>query len=269
MEHVQKQTLILLLFPRFPTRVHREAFDNLLRTARLVMSREFRRDLSPDARGRPLSYMHTWVRVSSASDHPASVAIFLWIERGPLISAASSLGTLDDRVSEARAARKILVVPDELWAEVAVLHRADPDAAIFVTWYPGMAVDKTPMPKPLLLLRQRQEYDLSDAGMLGRFLGTRDRVRSPSSTYLSSVGAQDATGPPGEALRLGVTDSHPISVVRARRPSNRALEVRSLDSGRSDPRCDDEDLRDTIEPPPPSPPTSALYGDKPKPKVKL
>jgi hypothetical protein len=274
MEHVQKQTFILLLFPLFPTSGHQEAFDNLLRTARLVVNREFRRALSPAARMRPLNLIHAWVKNAAGEDADASVAVFLWIETGPLIHAAASLGTLDDRVVESRSARKVVVVPDELWVEVAVPHGAGPADAVFVTRYPGMALDKTPVSRPLLLLRQRLDYGFEEVAVLGAYLGTRQRRRAPSSAYLPQTGrdrasdSQDTTGPPEETFRIGVpskpsredettrevaTDSHPISIVRARRPSNGALEVRSLGSGRPDPRCEDEDLRDTIEPPPPEP----------------
>lgn len=274
MEQSRKHTFILLLFPIFPSAGHQEAFENLLRTARLVVSREFQRALSPAARSRPLSHAHAWVRVAAGENPNASVAIFLWIEAGPLVSASSSLNTLDDRVLEARTARKVVVVPDGLWAETAVPHGAGHDDAIFVTQYNGMAVDKTPMRKPLLLLRQRSEYGLSDAGELGKFLGTRERARAPSSAYLPQVHAndevdtRDTTGPPDASFRIGVpsgpsrddettrevvTGLHSMPVVRPRRSSNGAFEVRRLSSGPPDPRCDDEDQRDTIEPPPPSP----------------
>lgn len=281
-----RKTFILLLFPLFPTFGHQEAFENLLKVARLVVSREFRRTLSPDARKRPLHLVHTWVKNAAGQDPDASVAIFLWVESGPLISAASSLGTLDDRVSEVRTARKVLVVPDELWDEVAVSCGAGVGDATFVARYPGMGIDKSPEPKPLLLLRQRLDYGLPDAAALGAYLGTRDRRRAPSSAYLPQVGHEreavmhDTTGPPDETLRIRessppredeitleiATGLNPMPVARTRRsPSAAVIEVpRLVGSKRPDPRCDDEDLRDTIEPPPPSPLPEREDPTKPK-----
>lgn len=273
MEHTNRKTLILLLFPLFPTEGHQVAFENLLKVARLVVNSECRRTLFPNARKRSLNLIHAWVRHVAGEDPEASVAVFLWIDAGPLINAASSLGTLDERVLEARTARKVVVVPDELWAEVAVPHGAGPEAAVFVTQYPGMSIDRAPVFRPLLLLRQRPEYGFSDVAELGKFLGTRDRIRAPSSAYLPHVSfdrkveTPDTTGPPEDTFRIGVpsgparkdetlevvTGAHPVPVARTRRTSNSAAEVRRLASGRPDPRCEDEDLRDTISPPPPEP----------------
>lgn len=227
-------------------------FENLLKVARLVVNSECRRTLFPDARKRSLNLIHAWVRKAAGEDPEASAAVFLWIDAGPLINAASSLGTLDARVLEARTARKVVVVPDELWIEVAAPHGAAADAIAFVTQYPGMSTDRAPVSRPLLLLRQRSEYGFSDAAELGKFLGTRDRVRVPSSAYLPQapfdpqIEASDATGPPEDTFRVGVPSG----------PSRKdeTLEVMRLASGRPDPRCDDEDLRETISPPPPSPP---------------
>lgn len=252
MEHTNRKTLILLLFPLFPTEGHQVAFENLLKVARLVVNSECRSTLIPNARKLSLNLIHAWVRKAAGEDPEASVAVFLWIEAGPLINAASSLGTLDERVLEARAARKVVVVPDELWAEVAVPHGAAADAIVFVTQYPGMSTDRAPVSRPLLLLRQRSEYGFTDAAELGKFLGTRDRVRVPSSAYLPQVSfdrkieTPDTTGPPEDTFRIGV----PSGPAR----KDETLEVMRLASGRPDPRCEDEDLRDTISPPPPPPP---------------
>ncbi len=265
------KTLILLLFPLFPTADHQEAFDNLLRTARLIMSREFLRTLSPEMRSRPLNHRHAWIRLEAGADSEASVAIFQWIESEALLEVASSLGTLDDRVLEARAARKVLVVPDKLWSEIAVPCGADIDETIRVTKYPGMGVDKTPVHKPLLLLRQRLNYGLEEAVALGTYLGTRERKRAPSSMYLPQVGFDptgdmpNTTGPPETSRQIGVpskparddettrevtTGLHAMPLARPRRTSSSgAIEVRRLSSGPPDPRCEDEDRRDTIEPP--------------------
>ena len=143
---VQKQTLILLLFPRFPTRVHRGGLRQSPAYRATRHESRIPRDLSPDGSW-ATSQLHAHmgqglVRVGS----PRVRGDLLSDHKRPARS-APPLGTLDDPACPSKSGPQDPRRTGRSWGRVAVLHGADPDAAIFVTWNPGMAVDKTPMPE--------------------------------------------------------------------------------------------------------------------------
>ncbi|KAA0206600.1 hypothetical protein EDM68_01865 [Candidatus Uhrbacteria bacterium] len=259
----KKRTLIVRLFSFFPTDGHALCFEDLLRVARLEVTPETIRTLDAGARRRALSHVHAWLR-AMASDWDGPLVLFAWFHQ-TLAGTLSSLGTLDHFVPDLRRARKVVVVPDDLWPSL-VGSGSDSEDGWFRVPYASLDGCESESRSAFVLRLDAHQASFRTAVELGLFLGTRTSRRSAAD--LPVIGADEdeptATGPPtpplgvsssptreDETLEIAV-GKHPLPV-RVRHPSNGAVEVRRLGSGRPDPRCEDEDLRDTIEPPPPSP----------------
>lgn len=241
--------LVLLLFPQLEKPDDREAFENLLRTVRLQVDNEHCFALQAEARHRPLSRTHAWVRVMANKTEGQS-AIFLWADEEPngLLAAVSSLTTLDSFVSEAIPACKVVVVPDRLWPSAVRTFVAEPGATSFTSFYPTLDTERNPTSQPVLVFRQRSRFGASDVDELGLYLGTRQRRER-------SIRPDRVSGAPSvredETVEFATEDKGSI---RPRRPSGGVIEAQRLGSVRPDPRCENESERETIEPPPPPQP---------------
>ncbi|MCC6564040.1 hypothetical protein IT087_04060 [Candidatus Uhrbacteria bacterium] len=251
-----KSPLILLLCAQFSTNEARLAFENLLRTARVVIEEATYRFLDP--RNRAPAYIHTWLREQTRHwDGP--LVLFFAANGDDPVQAASKIGTLDQFIPHVREARKVLL-----------LDRGQLDPPHAIQGYTSFDGEGRPANKPLFLMRLGDSYEFETARELGNFLGTRDRPRAPTETLLavrpeeprepgSSPGTPIGTlGVPSKPARGDQTlqafvledpKTGQMRAVPARRTSA-VMEAVRLGSGRPDPRADPEDGRETIPPPP-------------------
>lgn len=260
-----EKPLIIRLFSFFPTPEHEESLDDLLRSSRLEVTRETVRTLDGSLRDRPLSRAYAWLR-EAVSSWTGPAVLLVWYHR-TLADTLSSLGTMDRFVPVLRGVRKVVVVPDLRWEELPLDPATSGDGWL-ETRYHGLDERDEAAMRPVFVLRlDPRQRAFRAAVELGIFLGTRTSRRSAAD--LPVIGADEdeptTTGPPTPPLGVSsrparedetleaAVGMHPLPV-RMRRMSSGAVEVRRLGSGRPDPRCEDEDLRDTIEPPPPLPP---------------
>lgn len=222
-----KTPLILLVFASFATPDDRVAFEDLLRTARVVLQDATCRTLAYATRYTP-TFVQTWIKDQLRAWN-GPVALFYWAGKDDLLSASSKIGTLDQFIPSLREARKILVVDDALLRQPHV-----------VTRYPTVDVNGGYVDKPLFLLRTGPPYTLDTARELGNYLGTRDRPRAPTDTLLA------VSSSPTAYARSDAT----VPVRRATTVSE-ASRLRAI----PDPRAVNEDDRETIPPAPPTPPS--------------
>lgn len=171
MDQTRKLTLILQLFSYFPTEASRLGFENLLRTARIVVNERTVRSLAAENRRQTLSRTHAWVRVM-ASGWEGQVALFAWYHES-LVSTLSALGTLDQFVPVMRRCRKIVVVPASIWPTVAILAGIPPDTTWFDAEYQGVDENGNSTDRDALVIKLDAQPDFQTAIQLGVFLGTR------------------------------------------------------------------------------------------------
>ncbi|MCK9360784.1 hypothetical protein M0Q28_00965 [Patescibacteria group bacterium] len=235
-----KSPLILLLCAQFSTHEARLAFENLLRTARVVIEEATYRFLDP--RNRAPAYIHTWLREQTRHWDGPLVLFFAANGDDPL-QAASKIGTLDQFIPHVRVARKVLLLDQ---------GQLDPPHAI--QGYTSFDGEGRPAQKPLFLMRLGDSYEFETARALGNFLGTRDRPRAPTETLLAVRGEEPGVPSRPErgdqtlqAFALEDPKTGQMRAVPARRDSA-VIEAVRLGSGRPDPRADPEDDRETIPP---------------------
>lgn len=165
--------LVLRLFPDFRSPTEEEGVDNLFRTSRLVASSENTRTLQVLDRKRPAFRNQSWIKEEIAKwGGGRDIILFVWADQSDLLAEISRLGTLDTFIPALRGAKKVLIVPAELWRDLAISARKSPEASCFVA-----------AEYPLFVLRMREHYRLETAVELGTYLG----VRRPSSAAIEAV----------------------------------------------------------------------------------
>lgn len=212
-----KSPLILLLHAALVGHA-REAFENLLRTARVVIGDATFRSL--DAPDRSPAFVHAWLR-RELQGWKGPLALFFAANDDDLLQAAAKIGTLDQFLPPLRDARKVLLLrPGQL----------DPPHEVY--GYPSFDTGGASAQKPLFLLKLAPPYSLETARALGDFLGTRDRPRSPTGTLLAVKASRS-----DDTLQAFPLEDPVTGQVRAVPIARTAL--------------DDEDERETIPPPEP------------------
>lgn len=212
-----KSPLILLLHAALTAPGAREAFENLLRTARVVIGQATYRELN--APNRAPAFIHAWLR-DQLRQWDGPIALFFAANDDDLLQAAAKIGTLDQFLPPIRDARKVLLLrPGQL----------DPPHEVY--GYPSFDTNGASAQKPLFLLKLEPPYGLETARELGSFLGTRDRPRSPTGTLLAVK----------EVRRDETLQAFPLE-------DPRTGQVRAVPIARSEP--DDQDDRETIPPEP-------------------
>ncbi len=230
-----KSPLILLLCSQFSTYEARLAFENLLRSARVVIEEATYRFLDP--RNRAPAYIHTWLREQTRHwDGP--LVLFFAANGEDILQAASKIGTLDQFIPHVRVARKVLLLDQ---------GQLDPPHAI--QGYTSFDGEGRPAPKPLFLLRLRDSYEFETARELGNFLGTRDRPRAPTETLLAVQPSGIPSGPQrGDATLQAIALEDP-KTGQLKAVARVVEAVRLSSKPPADSRRDDEDERETIPPP--------------------
>ncbi len=163
-----------------------------------------------DRRAKPGSIL-AWF-AQQTRNWPGPIALFYWAGLDTVQEASSKLGTFDWKSEVIRRAHKVLLV-NEL------------DEPHSLSQYPSMQADGTTKPMPLLLVRTGPTPNITTQRELARYLGSQEKPTRRDETLTAIV----LTSP---------------------RRASGAIEAVRIGSGRSDPRIDPENERETLPPPP-------------------